>query len=198
MRRHGSATKTVIRTFLCLVACLDFGGCRHRQAAPTLPAVLKAPDTQPPAPNSPPMESPPPDSVSTAPQIKVSPTKPKRVPAKKTPPKAAADGAAVAATTPPVDGAGNVPTAESSIGALSAGGDATPQTQQDAAGLIVACEQRLHDSSQNTKEQRSSLRKVQYFIKQAKQALGTGDAEGAMTLATKAKLLLDDLSKEAT
>ena len=144
------------------------------------------------------MESPPPDSVSTAPQIKVTQTKPKRVPSKKTLPKATADGTTPAATPPPVDGVNPVPTTESSIGALSAGGDATPKTQQDASELIVSCGQRLHDSSQNTKEQRASLRKVEYFIKQAKQALGTGDAEGAMTLATKAKLLLDDLSKEAT
>ncbi len=34
---------------------------------------------------------------------------------------------------------------------------------------------------------------VRNFQKQAQQALKTGDAEGAKTLATKGKLLLDDL-----
>lgn len=194
MRWHDGTTGTLTRMLACFAICIILGGCRHRQAAPNLPAVLKAPDAQPPTPDSPAMQSPPPDSVSTSPQIKVTQTKPKRSSNKKTAAKPTTDPAAPAAATPPGDGAGT----ESSIGALTAGGDATPKTQQDAAGLIVACEQRLHDSSQNTPEQRASLRKVEFFIKQAKQALGTGDAEGAMTLATKAKLLLDDLSKEAT
>jgi ribosomal protein S20 len=37
--------------------------------------------------------------------------------------------------------------------------------------------------------------KVRNFWKDAQDALKSGDAEGAKTLATKAKLLLDDLEK---
>jgi hypothetical protein len=78
---------------------------------------------------------------------------------------------------------------------LSAGGDSSPKTPK-AAELIAACERRLNDLPQDVAEQQSQLRKVRLFLRQAKQALGTGDAEGAMTLATKANLLLDDLASE--
>ncbi len=39
------------------------------------------------------------------------------------------------------------------------------------------------------------MSKIKNFQRQAKQAMSSGDAEGAKTLATKAKLLLDDLDK---
>ena len=178
---------------VCLGFCSILGGCHHRQAAATLPPVLKAPDLQPPAPNSPPMQSPPPDSASTAPQVKVTEAKPKR-----TPKKAAPKTPAVDMNIPPAEVASSGPTPEGSIGELSAGGDATPKRQQAAAELIIACEQRLNDSQQHTKEQQPTLRQVRNFIKQSKQALSSGDAEGALTLATKAKLLLDDLVKDPT
>jgi hypothetical protein len=84
----------------------------------------------------------------------------------------------------------------SPVGELSAGGNAAPQTQQDASDLISSSEQRLARLSQAiARQQQAQLRKVRYFLKQAKQALNTGDAEGAKTLATKAKLLLDDVVK---
>jgi hypothetical protein len=37
---------------------------------------------------------------------------------------------------------------------------------------------------------------VRHFLDQAQQALNSGDADGAMNLATKAKLLMDDLEKK--
>jgi len=45
-------------------------------------------------------------------------------------------------------------------------------------------------------QQRAQVRQVQQFVKQAQQALESGDAQGASTLATKAKLLMDDLEKK--
>ncbi len=49
--------------------------------------------------------------------------------------------------------------------------------------------------AQKAEEQKAQVSKVKNFLKDAQEALNTGDAEGAKTLATKAKLLLDDLEK---
>jgi hypothetical protein len=85
---------------------------------------------------------------------------------------------------------------ESAIGALTAGGDATPQTRQEATELIASNDKRLKALPASiVKSQRSQINKIVNFQRQAQQALNTGDAEGAKTLATKAKLLLYDLDR---
>ncbi len=62
--------------------------------------------------------------------------------------------------------------------------------------MIAANEKRLNAlPSQILDEQKAQISKVKNFQRQAQEALSSGDAEGAKTLATKAKLLLDDLSK---
>jgi ribosomal protein S20 len=82
------------------------------------------------------------------------------------------------------------------IGELTAGGDAGPQTRQMAADLIKENDKRLEDLPSTVQHtMRSQLSKIKNFQRQAKQAMSSGDAEGAKTLATKAKLLLDDLDK---
>ena len=85
---------------------------------------------------------------------------------------------------------------ESAIGALTAGGDATPQTRQEATELIASNDKRLKALPASiVKSQRSQINKILNFQRQAQQALNSGDAEGAKTLATKAKLLLYDLDR---
>ncbi len=85
---------------------------------------------------------------------------------------------------------------ESAIGALTAGGDASPQTRQEATELIASNDKRLKALPASTvKAQRSQINKIVNFQRQAQQALNSGDAEGAKTLATKAKLLLYDLDR---
>jgi ribosomal protein S20 len=135
--------------------------------------------------------------VVDAPQIKLPPVpvasnaKPKREkkkPAPKVTP--APEPVQVASATPP-------PSPEvTAIGALTAGGEANPQTKQEAADLIASIEKRLNAlSAQKAEEEKAQVSKVKNFWKDAQEALKTGDAEGAKTLATKAKLLLDDLEK---
>jgi hypothetical protein len=88
------------------------------------------------------------------------------------------------------------PTEGSAIGALTSGGEANPRSQQEAADMIAANDKRLNAlSARVVEEQKSQISKVKNFQRQAQEALSSGDAEGAKTLATKAKLLLDDLSK---
>jgi len=62
--------------------------------------------------------------------------------------------------------------------------------------MIAANEKRLNALPiQVSDEQKAQISKVKNFQRQAQEALNSGDAEGAKTLATKAKLLLDDLTK---
>ena len=73
---------------------------------------------------------------------------------------------------------------------------ASPGKKQKAADAIAAAEKSLSGIPPPTSdEQRESLNRVRTFIRQAQDALNSGDAEGATQLATKAKVLLDDLAK---
>lgn len=91
------------------------------------------------------------------------------------------------------------PTADDSaaIGDLTAGGAANPQAQHEAASLIRTIQLRLNKlSPQTARRQHAQVNRVRNFWKQAQEALNSGDVEGATTLATKAKLLLDDLDRQ--
>ena len=82
------------------------------------------------------------------------------------------------------------------VGSLTAGGDATPAAQQKAASAISDVEKQVAGLPTATVEsQRDGLATVKNFLRQAHDALKTGDTEGALTLAGKAKVLLDDLLK---
>jgi hypothetical protein len=110
-------------------------------------------------------------------------------------PRQAAPVTTAPATAPQVASAEGVDE-ESAIGALTAGGDATPQTRQEATELIASNDKRLKALPASiVKSQRSQINKILNFQRQAQAALSTGDAEGAKTLATKAKLLLYDLDR---
>jgi type IV secretory pathway VirB10-like protein len=82
------------------------------------------------------------------------------------------------------------------IGSLTAGGAAAPAEQVKAAEAITAVEKRLGGLPASTLEaQKDGVTRVRSFLRQAHEALNSGDADGALTLATKAKVLLDDLLK---
>jgi hypothetical protein len=110
---------------------------------------------------------------------------------------APANAAAGANAAPPQAAATDVPEAEfSAIGDLTTGGEATPQTRQEAVDLIETTDKRLKAlGSSVVSSHRSLIGKVKNFNQQAQRALASGDAEGAKTLALKGKLLLDDLLK---
>jgi ribosomal protein S20 len=106
----------------------------------------------------------------------------------------------VAPSEPPpetqVASAAGPPSPDAAVGALTAGGETNPQTKQEAQDLIASIDKRLNAlPAQKAEEQKAQVSKVRNFWKDAQDALKSGDAEGAKTLATKAKLLLDDLEK---
>jgi hypothetical protein len=83
------------------------------------------------------------------------------------------------------------------IGSLSTGGDAAPQSQQQAHDLIASILKRIAALPAKTADaQKKQVRQIHNFIDQAQRALNSGDAEGAKNLATKANLLMDDLEKK--
>jgi hypothetical protein len=181
-------TRRQVNAMLCFGLMAGLGGCRHKpQVAPLPPITAQVTLEDIPEPDNLP--------VVETPQIKLPPVpvasnaKPKRE-KKKPAPKPAPEPAQVAIAAPPP------PPEETAIGALTAGGEANPQTKQEAADLIASIEKRLNAlSAQKAEEEKAQVSKVKNFWKDAQEALKSGDAEGAKTLATKAKLLLDDLEK---
>ncbi len=94
----------------------------------------------------------------------------------------------VAAATPPP--------APGTIGQLSTGGETTGQELQQATDLVHAQESRLSSLSSSVQsEHKTEVDKVKHFLVQAEDALKSSDAEGARTLAVKAKVLLDEIQK---
>ena len=188
-------TRQQTAILLSFAGCLMFNGCHRRMAVPTLPPVLTAPAVPPPTPAAPSMKGSLPSSVTRAPSVKVTEVKPVRR-AKRSTQKSSQQPVAPVATeavvTPPVLPASSV------LGALTTGGEASPQAQQETAVLIATGERRLQAVSETkARDQLTQLKEVRHFLDQAKEALSSGDAEGAKTLATKAKLLIDDLEKWA-
>ena len=178
----------VLLTSVLLTGCLF-----HRQQAPPLAPQAKTPNIYVPPPADsklPPMEaSDTPPTLTDAKPAAAEEAKPKkRVKRTVTPPPAAAP---VATEPPPAS------TPAVTLGELSPGGGAAnPRQQQEVLGKISAVERRIGDLPGGTAErEQKQIAKVRQFLKEASDALKGGDVEGAGILATKADLLMDDLTK---
>ena len=189
MKQLNDMRRRVTAALLCAGLAFGAEGCRKKVQVPPLPQI-QAPvalETPPPQ-EHPPMIEPPVVNLPPVP-VASNATKPKqrKRPAAKT----------TAAPEPPVQVASVEPAPEATaIGELTSGGEANPKLQQEAADMIAANEKRLNGlSAQMSDEQKAQVSKVKNFQRQAQEALNSGDVEGAKTLATKAKLLLDDLLK---
>ncbi len=182
---------------LCVAACLLTSGCHRRAVVPTLPPVVQSPEEKPPTPKAPAMEGPPPESVMHAPRVKVVETKPAK--RQRRSQRSSSTTANTVSAAPVETATVNPPSPPASVvGALTTGGEVSPQAQQETADLIAADERRLQVvAGTKARDQLTQLKEVRHFLDQAKEALASGDAGGGKTLATKAKLLLDDLEKWA-
>jgi hypothetical protein len=89
------------------------------------------------------------------------------------------------------------PAAASPIGQLTTGDSAIGEkTKHETADLIGETQQGLNGIKRSlSEEEKVTATQIRTFLKQAQQALDNGDNDGALTLATKAKLLLDELTK---
>jgi len=187
---RASRTARLGRVALGFIFAAGLAGCRHKTVPYVLPQVSMAPiDLElPPEPENPPMIEAPAEAAVVLPPPPPLPPPPTRKVGKKKP--------APAKETPPVQVASAAEPATLAIGALSTGGDSKPQSQQEAKDLIAAILKRIAALPPKTADdQKEQIRQVRHFLDQAQQALNSGDAEGAKNLATKAKLLMDDVEK---
>lgn len=173
---------------LALLLCAGTVGCRHRMQTFIIPRGAQAPVA---------LEEPTSDvdqmTIATLPlpDLGPFPTTPPAPPVQRRRPAAPREE-----TQPPATAPAEAAPAELAIGSLSTGVDATPQIQQQAQAMISSILRRIAALSSRTAEaQRRDVNNVRNFLKQAQQALNTGDIDGAKNLATKAGVLMDDLEK---
>lgn len=188
---------------LLAAICLGAAGCRHKVARPVLPPLATAPvplDKTPEASTPAQVPSVPLQPVPL-PTVRAA-TKKAKKPKKKAvvaaapalAPPAVAPSVPVSPTTTTTTTGAGTPSDSRAIGALSAGGDSRPETHQKAAELLASIDKRVSSLPSDTADkEKLQILRVRNFVHDAQVALHTGDADGALTLATKAKLLLDDL-----
>jgi hypothetical protein len=166
------------------------------QQQPKTDAPLASPLPPPSAQNVPLPPPPPPKKVKH--KVKTPAAKPPdtaQTPAAGGASPSAAAGSQSAQATPPVAPA-TVGT-PSPIGQLTTGDSAMGEkAKRDTEDLIAGTEQGLNGIKRSlSTEEKVTAAQIRTFLKQAQQALDNGDSDGAHTLATKAKLLLDELTK---
>jgi outer membrane biosynthesis protein TonB len=201
-------------TAFVLIVTFGLSGCTtpwHKKAQATPPPQAQAPASAPAAEYPPPLVTPSPEPVKeaqTPPPVPAQPTptqpKPKNVPKKKAKPSPAipvqqdsksSTATQTASTAEPTGG--DSASAPSPIGNLSAGDTAgSSQLRQETTDLISSSERRLRTVPHSlSSDQQTTVAQVRKFLDQAQQAVKSQDLEAAHTLATKAKLLLDELLK---
>jgi hypothetical protein len=194
LKGSGNITQTIAWTTLWFGLTMGMAGCRHQaQFAPLPPVMAPVALDEIPEPDDLPMVEEPPVKLPTVP-VSTEAGKPKK--RRKTPKVVAPPEPAAETQVPIAVAAAQAPSPDAAVGALTAGGETNPQTKQEAEELIASIDKRLNAlPAQKVEEQKAQVGKVKNFWKDAQDALKSGDAEGAKTLATKAKLLLDDLEK---
>ena len=167
-----------------LLPLLLLTGCIHKtQVAQNQPYAPPIEDPPPPKPEPAPTNLPPPEvtiPVQPEPQITPPPEPVKKPPKHRKP----------ANTNPQV--AVNEPPAVSAAGTLTAGDP--PNVRQQADASIEATEKSLNGISRKLSDQeQKTAAQIREYLKQAREALTAGDADGAKNFAFKAKALLDEL-----
>jgi hypothetical protein len=104
-------------------------------------------------------------------------------------------GSATAQGTPPAQL--QPASSNSAIGQLTTGDSASGErTKHETADLIGSTQQGLIAIKRAlSNEEKATAGQIHNYLRQAQQALENGDADGAHLLATKAKVLLDELMK---
>ncbi len=163
------------------------------------PAPAPAPavaNTEPPPPPPPPAKTK--KTTSSAHKAKPSAAKPAEGTDSSTGQTAGSTGTSGTSDSGTAEVAANAtPAASSAIGQLSTGdANEQAQTRKETVDIITNTENGLNNLKRalSTQEQETA-NQIRTFLTKAKQALGIDDLDGAHTLATKAKVLLDELNK---
>jgi outer membrane biosynthesis protein TonB len=186
--------------YVALLLPLLLSGCTHKNNQ----AQVQQPALAPPIVDSPPPATTPAQPTNLPPPVLTTPKseqpattattpppppppKPKH---KKPAPKPAADQPA--ATTQQASN-GDAPSV-SAVGQLSSGDPADVKTETQ--GSIDATEKGLKEIGRKLSDQeQKTAEQIEEFLKEARKALTTGDVVAAQTLATKAKVLLGELTQ---
>ena len=174
---------------LGLVFAMGLTGCRHKSLRSALPIGVLAPvELEPTEPLDPGVEIAEVPLPELGPPIE--PPAPPRPPVRRRPaPKEEGQGQTQLAN-------GAEPSALAAIGMLSTGDDDPSLGQQQVRDLIASIVKRIAAlPSSVANAQKSQIKQVKNFLDQADKALNSGDTTGANNLATKARLLMDDLEK---
>lgn len=205
-----------MKLYLTRIACLlslVLTACAHNDQAKNQPPLAPPIEDAPlPKPDTAPKDLPPtvvtsPQPATTAttqPQEQPKPTqkrkKPKPAPASTTQ-SASSDPskAGAAPATPPGNQEAANPPSETSevpaIGKLSSGG--TADGRSETANSLNSTEHSLNGISRKLSDQEEKTKaQILEYIKQARAALASDDTDGAKNLATKAKLLLNELTTQ--
>lgn len=194
LAKAGAVSRTVLWSAASGLLALGLGGCHHRRVAlrPLPPISQPVELVQLPLPYPPPLVEPEQVDLSDVPML--SGPFPRRERRRR--PQPVANNST--STPAPVEEtpSSSTSTEDAAIGSLSLGGDASPQAQREAEELIASIEHRLDSlPSRRLTTDRAQISRIRNFRKKAQEALHSGDVAGAKTLATKARLLLDDLQK---
>ena len=186
---------------------LGIAGCNHKvqSAAPPPPAPQKTVYTPEDVAKQPLPEPPPPEPVAVNQQPSETPQPPPPKPAKKKGHKRSTEAGAVQATKETVptsaattqEASAGQPANASPIGQLSSSGESssTP-TRQQVQELITKIQNALNGINRPlTSDEKQTTEQIRTFLDKAKKALDQDDLDGANTLTTKAKVLLDELPK---
>jgi hypothetical protein len=195
MRAANTRWSLTLLVFCCF-------GCGHGKNQPPSQAVapplqtgkgtISEPDTTKPQQPPTPLASPLPPTSAQNVQLPPPPP-PRKARHQKSKPKPP-DTSQVAAPPPP----SNVePAPTSPIGQLTTGDSAVSErNKHETSDMISETQQGLAGIKRPlSNDEKVTATQINTYLSQAKQALDNGDPEGAHTLATKAKLLLDELTK---
>jgi hypothetical protein len=202
--------KTASKTAVILVFLMSLAGCRHKTKdvpPPQAQAPVGPPSNMVHNPELPPLPPPgtPDVAVATVQEENPEPVHPHKTPRHKssaTKPAASGDTAAAPAAekpAPTTQAANGTPAADASpIGQLSSSVEgADSQDRHDIERLINNTENGLNGIKRAlSSDEQLTTTQIKTFLTKAKQALADNDLDGAQTLATKAKVLLDELTKK--
>lgn len=169
---------------LCALLALGLAGCAHRPLKVHLPSPYPVDLESLPQPED--------SQIQPLPEPEVAPLQwpePPKPPVRRRP---AAPTEAGVPNQP-----GNEAPPEVAIGPLTTGGESNPQSQQQARDLIGSVDRRIGSLPARTAGRwREQIRQARNLLEQAKQALNTGDAEGARTVADKARQIMDEVERQ--
>jgi hypothetical protein len=174
-------------------------GCDHKtQQAQTQTLAPPIVDTPPPKPAAvatadlpPPVVGNPQPAPSTQPDSTIKPATPPKKPSH---PKKTTNPAPAQTTQEASNASGKPASSVSAIGELSGGASGGQRSQTEE--MISSTEKGVNGITRALSDAESKTAvQIHEFLKQAREALATGDVDGALTLAKKAKVLLTELNQ---